>query len=193
MITGGGVTVAIPVPLVYPIPASEIRIEVTKPAAFTLATPDAVPTPDDGVVNVRVGSIAYPLPLDAILTVPIPAEFVTKYAVAAAPTPYVVEPTPITVDAALTIVTVGATVYPAPGFVNSICLTENTLLTLVVIATAVASIPPTGAVDIETFGVLVYPDPSSFRIILRTYPEVVVTPKVAVDPMDINCSDVIYP
>jgi hypothetical protein len=46
-------------------------------------------------------------------------------------------------------------VYPAPGFVNNISFTENTLLTLVVIATAVASIPPDGAVDIDTFGVLV--------------------------------------
>ena len=76
--TGGGVTVPIAVPAVYPIPASEISMDVTNPAAFIFALPIAVPTPEVGVVNVNVGLIAYPLPLDAILTVPIPAEVLTK-------------------------------------------------------------------------------------------------------------------
>ena len=54
---------------------------------------------------------------------------------------------------ALTIEIVGATVYPAPGLISNISLTENTLLTDVVIATAVAFVPPAGAVVIATVGV----------------------------------------
>ena len=58
----------------------------------------------------------------------------------------------VAVVAVLTIVTVGVTVYPAPAFVNKISLTEYTLLTDVVIATAVAFVPPAGAVVIATVG-----------------------------------------
>ena len=55
---------------------------------------------------------------------------------------------------ALTIVTVGATVYPAPAFVNNISFTEFTPFIDVVIATAVALVPPAGAVPIATVGTL---------------------------------------
>ena len=63
----------------------------------------------------------------------------------------------------------GASVYPIPACVNSILSIENTPPFDVVIATAVASaLPdPNGAVEIATFGVLVYPLPSSFNIISR--------------------------
>ena len=56
-------------------------------------------------------------------------------AVAAAPTP----PPP-------EIVTTGATVYPAPEFVITISSIEVTLFLVVNIPTAVASVPPVGAV-----------------------------------------------
>ena len=105
-------------------------------------------------MNVTVGILRYPVPIQKlILIVDIPAESVTSIDVAAAPTPNVVDPIPAIVDAALTIETVGATVYPAPGLMSNISLTENTLLTDVVIATAVASVPPAGAVVIATVGV----------------------------------------
>ena len=52
-------------------------------------------------------------------------------------------------------VTVGVTVYPAPAFVINISLIECTPFTDVVIATAVASIPPSGAESIETVGTFV--------------------------------------
>ena len=51
--------------------------------------------------------------------------------------------------------TVGVTVYPAPGFVSNISFTEFTPFMDVVIATAVAFVPPAGAVPIATVGVLV--------------------------------------
>ena len=63
------------------------------------------------------------------------------------------------------IVTVGATVYPAPGFVSNISCTEYASPILVVIATAVAFIPPDGAVEIETVGIPMYPLPSLFKMI----------------------------
>ena len=65
------------------------------------------------------------------------------------------EPIPRIVDVALTIVTFGVTVYPAPGFVNNISLTESDPLIDDVIATAVAFVPPAGAGSIETVGILV--------------------------------------
>ena len=64
-----------------------------------------------------------------------------RIAVAAAPTPL----PPLNVI-------VGGTVYPAPAFVIR---TSNIELD-VVIATAVASVPPTGAVEIATVGAEVY-------------------------------------
>ena len=88
-----------------------------------------------------------------ILIVEIPAESVTSTDVAAAPTPNDVDPIPAVVEVALTIVIVGLTVYPAPGLTSNISLIENTLLTDVVIATALASVPPAGAVVIATVGV----------------------------------------
>ena len=118
-----------------------------------LTLPTAVPTPDVGILKNIVGFLAYPLPLEAMLITPIPAESVTRTAVAAAPTPYDVDPTPVIVEEALTIVIVGVTVYPAPGFVSSISLTDCDPNTEVVIATAVALTPPAGAVDIDTVGV----------------------------------------
>ena len=61
------------------------------------------------------------------------------------------------VVAELTIVTVGATVYPTPALVINISLTEYELPIEVVIATAVAlsSGNPVGEVDIETIGGIV--------------------------------------
>ena len=126
---------------------------MTKPSVLMLTLPTAVPTPDVGVLKNIVGFLAYPLPLEAMLITPIPAESVTRTAVAAAPTPYDVDPTPVIVEEALTIVIVGVTVYPAPGFVSSISLTDCDPNTEVVIATAVALTPPAGAVDIDTVGV----------------------------------------
>ena len=64
-----------------------MRIDVTNPAELISVLPVAVLIPDVGVWNIRSGFVGYPLPLDAILTFPIPVEFVIKYAVAAAPTP----------------------------------------------------------------------------------------------------------
>ena len=45
-------------------------------------------------------------------------------AVASASKPYTVDPIPVSVETALTIVTVGVSVYPAPVLVNNISLTE---------------------------------------------------------------------
>ena len=75
-----------------------------------ITLPTAVPTPDVGVLKNILGFFAYPLPLEVMLIAPIPAESVTRTAVAAAPTPYDVDPTPVIVEEALTIVTVGVTV-----------------------------------------------------------------------------------
>ena len=72
--------------------------------------------------------------------------------VAAAPVP----PPPL-------IVIVGATVYPVPALVSKISDIEVMLFLVVVIATAVASVPPEGAVVIATVGVLVNPEPSLSR------------------------------
>ena len=79
--------------------------------------------------------------------------------VAAAPVP----PPPL-------IVIVGATVYPVPALVSKISDIEVMLFLVVVIATAVASVPPAGAVVIATVGVLVNPEPSLSRNIFWTYP-----------------------
>ena len=70
------------------------------------------------------------------------------------------------------IVTNGGVVYPIPACVSSILSIENIPALVVVIATAVAfTLPaPNGAVDIATFGVLVYPLPSLFNTISRIYP-----------------------
>ena len=76
-------------------------------------------------------------------------------AVAAAPTP----PPP-------DIVTIGATVYPAPEFVITISSIEVTLFLVVNKPTAVASIPPLGAVVNPIVGALVNPDPSLSKSIL---------------------------
>ena len=56
-----------------------------------------------------------------------------------------------------------------------------------------ASVPPDGAVVIATVGTLVYPDPSSFKVIFLIYPVAVETPTVAVDPIEINFKVVMYP
>ena len=99
---------------------------MTKPSVLMLTLPTAVPTPDVGILKNIVGFLAYPLPLEAMLITPIPAESVTRTAVAAAPTPYDVDPTPVIVEEALTIVIVGVTVYPAPGSVSYTHLTLPT-------------------------------------------------------------------
>ena len=64
-------------------------------AALTKTLPVAVPTPEVGVVKNNVGAVGYPLPGEVSVTVPIPASSVTNNAVAAAPTPYDVEPIPV--------------------------------------------------------------------------------------------------
>ena len=127
-------------------------------------------------------SDVYPDPsLDNIEILPIPAELVTRTEVAAAPTPNVLNQYLQLLTSTL-IVIVGATVYPEPGLISNISLTENTSATDVVIATAVAFVPPAGAGVIETVGVFVYPNPSFVSSIFLTYPETVLTPKLAVDP-----------
>ena len=117
----------------------------------------AVPTPDEGVCIVTVGGVSdvYPSPSSDIEILPIPAALVTRTEVAAAPTPNVVEPIPAIVEEKLLIVIVGATVYPEPGLMSNISLTENTSATDVVIATAEAFTPPAGAGVIETVGTFV--------------------------------------
>ena len=92
-------------------------------------------------------------------------------AVAAAPTP----PPP-------EIVTTGATVYPAPEFVITISSIEVTLFLVVNKPTAVAFIPPLGAVVIPIVGALVNPEPSFRRSILLTNPVPMVAVAVAIDP-----------
>ncbi len=88
------------------------------------------------------------------------------------------------VDKKLLIVIVGATVYPEPGLISNISLTENTSATDVVIATAEAFTPPAGAGVIETVGTFVYLNPSLVSSILRIYPETVLTPRLAVLPIE---------
>ena len=46
-----------------------------------------MPIPDVGVLKWRVGGDGYPVLPPVIVTFPIPAESVTRFAVAAAPTP----------------------------------------------------------------------------------------------------------
>ena len=157
VITGGGDTVAIPVPAVYPIPASDIRTCDTVLVVSLIKTlPVAVPIPEVGVLKNKVGAVGYPLPAEVSVTIPTPVlpPPVTNIAVAAAPTPYDVDPTPKIVSVALVIVTVGIAVYPAPAFVSNISLTEFTPFIEVVIATAVAVVPaPVGGL-IVTVGIL---------------------------------------
>ena len=64
------------------------------------------------------------------------------------------------------IVTIGATVYPAPEFVMTISSMEVTLFLVFIIPIAVASIPPLGAVVNPIVGALVNPDPSLSKSIL---------------------------
>ena len=63
------------------------------------------------------------------------------------------------------IVITGATVYPAPAFVNNIFSTDLTPALSVVKATAVAlsAALPLGEVVIATVGVPVNPEPSLFK------------------------------
>ena len=91
-------------------------------------------------------------------------------AVAAAPTP----PPP-------DIVTTGATVYPAPELVITISSMEVTLFLVVNIPTAVASVPPLGAVVSPIVGTLVNPEPSFSKLILLTNPVPIVAVAVAAD------------
>ena len=59
---------AIPVPLVYPIPASDMRTCVTTLLVASIKTlPEAVPIPDIGLLKNKVGAVAYPPPLDVYL------------------------------------------------------------------------------------------------------------------------------
>ena len=97
VIIGGLEIVAEEVPEVYPIPASEINTLSTTLSVVTESLPIAVPTPEVGVAKVIVGADGYPLPPEIIETNPIPEDEVTNIAVAAAPTPYVVYPTPVIV------------------------------------------------------------------------------------------------
>ena len=70
----------------------------------------------------------------------------------------------------LIILTVGTTVYPIPGFMTKILSIELPVWPerLVIIATAVAFIPPEEEVLIETIGVERYPVPSLIKSILDT-------------------------
>ena len=112
-------------------------------------------------VIVTVGVAAYPTPLSVTTKSTIPKLDCSTAAVAAAPAP----PPPV-------MMTNGGVVYPAPALVNTILSIENKPALVVVIATAVAFTLPTpvGAVDMATFGALLYPLPSLLRTISRTYP-----------------------
>ena len=57
VIIGGEEIVAIPVPEVYPIPASEMRTWVTTLSVLTTTWPVAVPTPEVGVLKVIIGDV----------------------------------------------------------------------------------------------------------------------------------------
>ena len=85
-------------------------------------------------------------------------------------------------------VIVGGTVYPNPAFVINIFSTDVTFAMEVVNATAVASEPPNelGEVLIETVGVPVNPDPSSFKNTSRIAPVPTTNDAVAVLPTPIN-------
>ena len=115
----------------------------------------------DGSDMDTFGVVEYPtppVPPIEIRMIPfLPSDLIS--AVAAAPTP----PPP-------DIVTTGATVYPAPELVITISSMEVTLFLVVSIPTAVASIPPLGAVVNPMVGALVNPDPSFSRLILWTNP-----------------------
>ena len=139
------------------------------------------PVPDNGPLIVMIGGTAYPRPLSVIViseTVVPPIEHV-----AAAPVP----PPPL-------IVIVGGTVYPAPALVNSNLKIDCTFTILVVIATAVAFVPPAGAVEIATVGVLVYPLPSLFKNISLIAPLAIVAVAVAViaDPTRVSDVDISF-
>ena len=69
-------------------------------------------------------------------------------------------------------VTVGATVYPAPAFVRRIFSSDVTPPFVVKTPTAVALSPtcPVGDDVIPMVGVEVYPEPSWFKKIFLTYP-----------------------
>ena len=90
-------------------------------------------------------------------------------------------------------VIVGANVYPAPAFVRTISSIEVTLFLVVNIPTAIASVPPLGAVVIPIVGVLVNPDPSLFKYIFLMYPVPKVAVAVAVTPLPTIWRSVIVP
>ena len=87
-------------------------------------------------------------------------------------------------------VTVGATVYPAPGFV--ILKLLRILLVSSKTATAVALIPPTGAVEIATIGVEVYPAPSAVIVKSITPLDTVSIDAVAAAPTPLPLTNVIF-
>ena len=68
-----------------------------------------------------------------------------------------------------------------------------TLLTVVVIATALAVYPSDGAAEITTVGVEVYPDPSLLRIISLIHPVPILAVAVAVIPSPTKLIVEIYP
>ena len=143
-----------------PAPASVILIEVTEPPALTTAFADAGKFGDNEGYEIEMcGTVEYPTPPLVTLIETRPLRFVTIPQVAAAPVP----PPPL-------IVIVGATVYPAPVQVIKISSIDVIPFLVVVIATALALVPPEGAVEIETVGVLVYPEPSLFKNICLIYP-----------------------
>ena len=87
-------------------------------------------------------------------------------------------------------VTVGATVYPAPGFV--ILKLLRILLVSSKTATAVALIPPTGAVEIATIGAEVYPPPSAVIVKSITPLDTVYIDAVAAAPTPLPLTNVIF-
>ena len=145
-----------------------------EPPAPTIARAEAGNCGDsDGSDMDTFGTVEYPtppVPPIEIRTRPFfPSDLIR--AVAAAPTP----PPP-------DIVTTGATVYPAPEFVITISSIEVTLFLVVKIPTAVAFVPPLGAVVKPIVGVLVNPEPSFIRDIVLTNPVPIVAVAVAIDP-----------
>ena len=141
-------------PPVYPAPALEILTALTVPAVATTDPVAVIPVPV-GPENVTDGVVLYPAPPLVTVTIPI-LPVVAIPTVTATPTP----PPP-------TKTTSGGERYPAPGFVIRISLIDLDVVIpvlLVVIATAVASMPPDGAEEIATVGVLVYPLPSLRRL-----------------------------
>ena len=83
--------------------------------------------------------------------------------------------------------------YPTPVFVSRISSTEYIPALCTIVATAVASVPPEGAVLIATVGAVVYPKPSLFKKILLINPSPVKAFAVAVLPKPTKFNVVIYP